>query len=173
MEALNFLNHALSTQRSIRQWYRIVLLSSICTLAIIGFTQIRQVIRFLDLKHEYITLLQYKKSHRVPAAQKKKLIEQHRQLKEQCDMLSTFTSLPHHMILLIAQLIPVDCCLTDLSYRLKDQKIILKGEALSSESLTEFVRALSEHDNIPHVTLTSIHHQDKQSRLYYEVHINL
>lgn len=174
MRPLNLINSIYYNnynKQALKQWYKISALFVITTFAIVSYFQIKQLITFFSLKREYLVIEQFITNQKEQSAKKTKLIQRKEELKRRYSKL-TYDSTLYTYMLLIAQLVPHDSHLTEFKYT-KKQNIILKGQARAYQSLTSFIRNLSQNNKLPHVSLSDARTDSKTNNLSYEIQIDL
>lgn len=171
MKPLNFIKPAdLRMQQSIDQWYRFSKIVIGLIFCIIIIIQIKELIYFFRIKETYMHV-QKNREQLNQIIQKKDILNKRLEIaKSKLKKLDTAQTLPHELMAHLAELLPINNCLTEFIYSYKN-KSILKGQAKNNKSFTLFLNRLSQSDKISAIELIRTDKNDQSNDLMYEIEI--
>lgn len=172
MKPFSFLNRSIQRERTLKKWMKTSALLIIIALSSIICIELKQLMHFFKLKTEYINLGQFIQDQQRYLEKKNKLVKIKQELESRYSKLNQDSKIYNYLTLL-SKLLPQDNYLTEFTYTQK-QKIILKGQSKTYQSLTTFIRDLSLESNlVSQVTLAHVTSDDNTGNLTYEIHISL
>ncbi|MBA3954965.1 PilN domain-containing protein [Candidatus Dependentiae bacterium] len=173
MKPLNFIEPNSSTfTPSLKRWKK-----NSCTLLLIVLTivlsiEAHQLYSFYNIKKEHTALAGFIANQKQIIKDKTVTDNAKKNQKKPAFLSNVKKNMPHRFIEALSSLIPDSVMVLNIVSDEKKQVLTLKGQALDSQGITQFLRALGSYSLFKKVTLTHLLKDTQHLYSIYELEIN-